>query len=360
MKTFVGELGEKINEKGNEIAEKARYVLEIVKGKTGKAVGFVRDAAGNIADIITENLPAVAKAVAVSGLIAVGGIMTSCDGPHNPGSQIEDPEKTGEGEEKTWKDVTKNWRLVSAITPDLVEEGYVNGPINRTAVAVANETENMDQNLRRFGAASLNPDLYKGAPTEAYVINTMQFHYDYFTTGRSAIDTMVGQMSGDSNYLGNNNPALFNAYMDALRGMYFMSARHNKTDDYTTQFNLGNGAVSVGSLLDAVTAIKNTETYTKFGAYPISAVKNAAVGMLPDEDNAYGYMGRGIITEIGNFEQLLAVIQHGKALGMDTSFVGEAITAIGHAVSTIMSEDITIQNTVDLPLTQSQSIGLSQ
>jgi hypothetical protein len=43
-----------------------------VPGTFLKAVGLVRDKAGNIAENITENLPAVAKAVALSGLIKIG------------------------------------------------------------------------------------------------------------------------------------------------------------------------------------------------------------------------------------------------------------------------------------------------
>jgi hypothetical protein len=392
LKTFVGGVGEKITEKAGAAVAKAEYVLDVVRDKAGKAVGMVRDKVGNIIEIITENLPAVAKAVALSGLIAVGGIMMSCDlttgntpGGNEKGEDDEkDKDKEKEGEkEDDWKTTAANCRVVSPVTVvtdyNITEhstQAAFNAVNTGTVKSVAGEVDDMRWNIDIYNKARKNSNITKGMPSPEFLDKILDFNAISFNRGNAPItdvsiynnmnifDYMVDTITNLDDMVKEEDKELFKAYIMALRGVNFISARDQVNNDYTASINLGNGSTTIGALLQNINNLNGEGTdYEMVGAYPASADLHAAASaLLPNADNAYPGLIKDVITEMGNYEQLLGFLTRVYSFGkLDITFEDDAISAISDATKGWASREVIhIDQPSYYTQTQSQSMQMGQ
>jgi hypothetical protein len=367
----VGGIGEKITEKANVATKKADYVLDVVRDKAGKAVGLVKDNAGNVVELITENIAKVAKVVAVSGIIAIGGLMFSCvvdqDGgtttPPEQGPSIpQDPTPPQNPEEptQTEKEKIRAWLLRTVLPVDVNNvsqwttfplnewQGPVDQGITDMTKAVAAQAINMQRNIN--GNWRSLPAVNKQnivPPDKEFLNNVVTFQARMLLYGHTPINEMLTTLKAKVQDVVHDNGDLFVAYVNAYRGLNYMSARHQegKDDDYTTQINLGNGPVSIGDLLGEINA-NNGEMadYALDKPYPAPAdLLAGAVALLPDD--AYGVLGEDIIIEIGNFEQLLGLLQRAHSRDLDTTFstgVAEEIGSMNNSSGNSIKEYSTI------------------
>ncbi|MDR1277845.1 MAG: hypothetical protein LBK02_03760 [Treponema sp.] len=392
LKTFVGGVGEKITEKAGAVAAKAEYVLDVVRDKAGKAVGMVRDKAGNLMEIITENLPAVVKAVALSGLIAIavgtGSIMVSCDlGTGNtPGGnekgEDDEKEKGKEDEkdkEKDWKTPNAAHRVVSPVTAvRKIEENNtqlaVTLGITGTATSVAGEVDDMRWNIDIYDKARKNSNITKGMPSPEFLDKILDFNTYAFVQGHNTLksakynnmnsfDFITDAITNLDGMVKDEDKELFKAYIKALRGVNFISARDQVNNDYDTSINLGNGSTTVGALLQNINNLNGEGTdYEMTGAYPASADLHAAASaLLPNADNAYPGLIKDVITEMGNYEQLLGFLTRAYSFGkFDITFEQEAYSAISTATGGRAGSGIMIDKPEYYTQNQSQSMQMGQ
>jgi hypothetical protein len=109
--------------------------LEVVKDKAGKAIALIKGRAGNIAEIVTETV----ATVALTGMIAIAGVMMGCDpgnipeptpgpGKEEPGNP--DPNKPDEKDDE-WKRVRQTTIFETAVPKieSINTQAYVNDQI---------------------------------------------------------------------------------------------------------------------------------------------------------------------------------------------------------------------------------------
>jgi hypothetical protein len=324
LTNFVGNVGNKITETAGKVAKKADYVLDVVKDKGGNAVGLIKDKAGNVVQTITNNVDKVAKYVALTGFILLGGVMMGCN--TGVGSMSQDDFTKPSVPLENIDDV--DMEIIDANS----SQAEITAAITQAVKSMCREITDMRTNIASYRAA-YEQGYIDGLPSKAFLDSVDEFHTGLFSTGQAAINTMVGTL-GDN--VGNKD--LFTAYVNALRGMSFIGVKNNTNSNYTATFSLGSGTVSVGSLIETVNTKNPAEDadYPVSGTYPIVSINSNAVKMLPSD---YYAIGSGIITEMVNFEKFLAFQMRVVGLGKNASLSREALNAITAAFGGIVADE---------------------
>jgi hypothetical protein len=344
--------------------------------------------AGNLVEIITENLPAVAKAVALSGLITIGGIMISCDlgaGNTPGGTEQGGGEKEGEGkegerkDEYDWKSAGAN-RVISPVTAvRKIESNNTQLPVTMaitgTAKSVAGEVDDMRWNIEAYNKLRKAYGATNGMPSPEFLEKILDFNSLAFVQGHNTLkgdkynnmnsfDFITDAIVNLDGMVKAEDKELFKAYIMALRGVNFISARDQVNNDYDASINLGNGSTTVGALLQNINNLNGEGAdYEMTGAYPASADLHAAASaLLPNADNAYPGLIKDVMTNMGNMEQLLGLLTRAYSFGkFDITFEQEARSAISAATGGRAGSGIKI----DKPeyynnQTQNQSMQMGQ
>jgi hypothetical protein len=340
----------------------ADLIFDVLRGK-----------AGNLAEIITENLPSVLKAVALSGLIAVGGIMVGCDlgtgaNPgNNNGQNGEDPggkKDEEEDEEKDWTIIQKQLYTVSPVTAQDIRPGHTpltaKNIINNTAIGTANSAENMKINIGMYRSGRDYHKITKGMPTDdEFLEKILKFNVGGFVHGHDGMTQYNQTRFADMTDLLANFPdmvkeedrELFKKLIAAYRGVNFIQARDRATDDYTAPISLSAGTqTNIGNLLQDVNGSNGErEDYSLTGNYPTPADLRADIfDLLPESpDSAYPGLIKDTVTIMGNFEQLYGLLTRAYSVGQDHTLSTEAINAI--TTATIQDrESVTIDRPASL------------
>jgi hypothetical protein len=293
---------------------------------------------------IVENLPAIAKAAALSVLIAVGSlIMAGCDlgaGPASkPGTEQGEDEKD---KEYDWTDAINQLHDVRSVTATPIYSDSVNlsvkNAITNTAVTVAGEVDDMRRNVLIYTNLRKYQGATKGMPSPEFLTSITDFNALAFINGHNgrnykSFDVMMDAVTNLDGMVKDEDKELFKAYIMALRSVNFISARDQVNNDYEASINLGNGSTTVGALLQNINDLNGEGTdYQLSGTYPTTANLHAAASaLLPNADNAYPGLIKDVITEMGNMEQLLGLLERGYVLGKTITFSPEALQAIAVA-----------------------------
>jgi hypothetical protein len=233
----------------------------------------------------------------------------------------------------------EGWRIIKQVPVDSVyarsvgqfnTDFVVSHAITDTVVDVAEQMGDMNTNIEAYRMATLyGTSNLTGLPNDEFLQNIEKFQGVSVRLGHTGINNFLPRIFGSN--VADEDKELFDAYVDAYRGVNLLSAKQQGVkDDYTTTVNLGNGPVSIGDLLQNVNTLTGTETYSLSGQYPTrDTLHSAASTLLPDD--VYGALGADVLTNVGNFEQLLGLLQRAHGFGMDTTFSADALRAIALA-----------------------------
>jgi hypothetical protein len=298
-------------------------------------------------------MASVLKAVALSGLIAVGGIMVGCDlgtgaNPgNNNGQNGEEPggKDDEEEEEKDWTIIQKQLYTVSPVTAQDIRPGHTplsaKNIINNTAIGTANSAENMKINIGMYRSGRDYHKITKGMPTDDEFLDTiLTFNKCAVTNGHDGMteanltefEDMTDLLANFPDMVKEEDRELFKKLIAAYRGVNFIQARDRATDDYTAPISLSAGTqTNIGNLLQDVNGSNGErEDYSLTGNYPTTADLRADIfDLLPESpDSAYPGLIKDMVTIIGNFEQLYGLLTRAYSVGQDQTLSTEAVNAI--------------------------------
>jgi len=295
-------------------------------------------------------------AVLTAAIAFNAALVTACDngteegtGPNtNPNEQP----KT-EPDKKTWRDVHQ--QPVNPITSHVKliggnPQSYANDVINIYARGSAHDADSIYRNINEYEFSRFVDYDQSGFPGTDFTEKLGSFVGGSFVSGHRTPngnaayfdERMLPAIFELNGIVAPKDRALFAAYANAHRGVNFMLARYDVDDDYTTQFDLGTGPVTMADLIQNINDSSNgTVNYPLSGKYPTDLRAKTAT-LVADADNAYPHMVNDVITFAGNIEQLLGILQRARALGYSSQFTPEAMRAIVEAVPAVTADDIRI------------------